>query len=108
YNVTVGLQLAANCRLWIEDIYTNRIAGDGKGQYGACSESLRDDSAYNQIEFPDQEYYVVTKVEASFRKEKKRGPFNGNVCLCISGTVDIFSFDTVDCGQLFTDQACTG
>ncbi|CAG8582124.1 8194_t:CDS:1, partial [Racocetra fulgida] len=80
------------------DINHNRIAGDEKGQYGDCTDRE------NEFYFPDQEYYVVAKVQSSFQKEKVRGPYNGNDCFCIGGTVDTFKFGNWNCSTLYDCQ----
>uniref|UniRef100_A0A1D1ZH06 Arginine biosynthesis bifunctional protein ArgJ n=1 Tax=Anthurium amnicola TaxID=1678845 RepID=A0A1D1ZH06_9ARAE len=95
YDVSVNLDLnSGSCRIWIEDVNHNRIAGDGKGDYHACDGTSSD---YEDIEFSDQEYYVVAKVELSFRKQKVRGSFNANTCFRIHGTIDFFHFEQTSC-----------
>ncbi|PKY35080.1 hypothetical protein RhiirB3_533048 [Rhizophagus irregularis] len=75
---------AGACRIWIEDSNHKRIAGDGKGDYHACDGTSGD---YKEIDFPDQEYYVVAKVHFTLRKQKVRGSFNGNTCFPIISSV---------------------
>jgi hypothetical protein len=84
-----------SCRIWIEDSNHNRIAGDGKGDYHDCSGSNVSD--YENIDFSDQEYYVVAKVKLSARKQKIRGSFNGNTCFRIHGNSIKFYFDQTSC-----------
>ena len=83
---------AGACRIWIEDANHNRIAGDGKGDYHAC-----DGNDEKDINFPDQEYYVVAKVHLSARKQKVRGSFNSNTCFRIHGNSATFYFDQTSC-----------
>ncbi|RGB37943.1 hypothetical protein C1646_665770 [Rhizophagus diaphanus] len=93
YSAIIDLDMNAGaCRIWIEDSNHNRIAGDGKGDYHAC-DGIGD---YKEIDFPDQEYYVVAKVQFTARKQKVRGPFNDNSCFRIHGNSD-FYFDQYDC-----------
>ncbi|CAG8773450.1 9057_t:CDS:2, partial [Rhizophagus irregularis] len=68
YSASVDLDMnAGSCRIWIEDHY--RIAGDGEGDYHACDGTSGDSK---DIDFPDQEYYVVAKVDFTARKQKAR------------------------------------
>ncbi|RGB32913.1 hypothetical protein C1646_669763 [Rhizophagus diaphanus] len=93
YSAGIDLNMYAGaCRIWIEDSNHNRIAGDGKGDYHAC-----DDDGYQEIDFPDQEYYVVAKVELTTRKQKVRGPFNEETCFRIHGNSAYFYFDQYNC-----------
>ncbi|RGB35926.1 hypothetical protein C1646_667396 [Rhizophagus diaphanus] len=93
YSVSVDLDMNAGaCRIWIEDSNHKRIAGDGKGDYHAC-----DGTGGDEIDFPDQEYYVVAKVELTARKQKVRGSFNGDTCFRIHGNSAKFYFDQYNC-----------
>ncbi|PKK59617.1 hypothetical protein RhiirC2_762523, partial [Rhizophagus irregularis] len=84
YSVGVYLDMNAGaCRIWIEDSNHKRIAGDGKGDYHHACDGTSGD--YKEIDFPDQEYYVVAKVHFTLRKQKVRGCFNGNTCFRIHG-----------------------
>ncbi|CAB4434775.1 unnamed protein product [Rhizophagus irregularis] len=93
YNASVSLDMDTGgaCRIWIEDSNHKRIAGDGKGNYHACDGS--DGKIILEIDFPDQEHYVVAKVQLSTRKQKVRGPFTSNSCHIISGNNFKFHFD---------------
>ncbi|RIB01810.1 hypothetical protein C2G38_2229634 [Gigaspora rosea] len=93
YEIDVSLDMKSNahCRIWIEDINHNRIAGDGKGDYHFC------DNGDEIIDIPDQEYWVVAKVRLSARKQKYRGTFNGNTCFRITGDEVKFHFDEISC-----------
>ncbi|PKK73145.1 hypothetical protein RhiirC2_709849 [Rhizophagus irregularis] len=79
-----------SCRVWIEDSNGNYLAGD-QGLHD-CSEG--EDTKFS---FPDQTYTVHAKVEASFEKQKVRGPFNGDTCFRIHGTVDDWKFTQRPC-----------
>ncbi|CAB4404024.1 unnamed protein product [Rhizophagus irregularis] len=95
YSVGVDLDMSAGaCRIWIENSKHKRIAGDGKGDYHACDGI---DGDYKEIDFPDQEYYVVAKVHFTLRKQKVRGSFNGNTCFRIHGNSGKFYFDQYNC-----------
>ncbi|GBC06710.1 hypothetical protein RclHR1_00700009 [Rhizophagus clarus] len=96
YQVSVKLDMAAGaCRIWIEDVNHCRIAGDGKGSYHACDGS--DNNQFEVIDFNDQEYFVVAKVNLSGRDEKVRGSFNGGTCFRIHGNSASFYFDQTTC-----------
>ncbi|PKC07895.1 hypothetical protein RhiirA5_358613 [Rhizophagus irregularis] len=96
YSVGVDLDMNAGaCRIWIEDSNNNRIAGDGKGDYHACDGTAG--SNFQEIDFSDQEYYVVAKVHFSAREQKVRGSFNENTCFRIHGNSAKFYFDQYDC-----------
>ncbi|CAB4404157.1 unnamed protein product [Rhizophagus irregularis] len=95
YSVGVYLDLYGGaCRIWIENLNSTRIAGDGKGDYHACDGS---DGNHELIDFPDQEYYVVAKLHFTTRKQKVRGPFNENTCFRIHGNYSKFHFDQFVC-----------
>ncbi|CAB4404033.1 unnamed protein product [Rhizophagus irregularis] len=96
YHASISLDMdSGGCRIWIEDSNHNRIAGDGKGDYYICDGS--DGVTSYDIQFPDQEYYVVAKVHFSTRKQKVRGPFNENTCYFITGNIFKFHFDQYKC-----------
>ncbi|CAB5348823.1 unnamed protein product [Rhizophagus irregularis] len=96
YSVGVYLDMNAGaCRIWIEDSNHKRIAGDGKGDYHHACDGTSGD--YKEIDFPDQEYYVVAKVHFTLRKQKVRGCFNGNTCFRIHGNSGKFYFDQYNC-----------
>lgn len=83
------------CRIWVEDSNGNRIAGD-KG-YHDCSCTVHGPHNHKIINIPDQSYTVYAKVETSFEKTKKRGPFNENTCFSIHGSVDHWEFEQIAC-----------
>ncbi|RGB21312.1 hypothetical protein C1646_778394 [Rhizophagus diaphanus] len=41
-------------------------------------------------------YWLNARVEGSFRKNKHRGPFNGDTCYIINGFVNNWHFDAWD------------
>ncbi|CAB4383694.1 uncharacterized protein OCT59_003513 [Rhizophagus irregularis] len=88
YTATISENLSAFCRVWIEDSNHFRIAGDGKGHYRGCG-SVN----FNHIDFNDQQYYIVVKVEGSTKEEKVRGPFDSNHSCSLYGEVDSWGFD---------------
>ncbi|CAB4377092.1 unnamed protein product [Rhizophagus irregularis] len=87
YKATIKQTLGVLCRFWVEDANHNRIAGDGKRHYHTC------DGADKVIEFGNQQYYIVAKVEASLQQEKVRGPFDGDHSCFFYGTIGNWSFD---------------
>ncbi|CAB4473964.1 uncharacterized protein OCT59_023484 [Rhizophagus irregularis] len=99
FTVITALELdLCRCRIWIEDSNGNRIAGDK--HYHDCSDHSSissDDDDYETINFPNQTYTVHAKVQASFEKQKVRGPFNEDTCYGIYGNVDDWTFDQTSC-----------
>ncbi|CAG8663633.1 25294_t:CDS:2, partial [Gigaspora margarita] len=83
-----------SCKIWVEDINGNRIAGDGSGHYHDCEHSIGKEQTLN---FSNQTYYIHAKVEGSARQPKIRGPFNDNACFHIHGTVNDWGFDETTC-----------
>ncbi|GBC37535.2 hypothetical protein GLOIN_2v1844525 [Rhizophagus irregularis DAOM 181602=DAOM 197198] len=96
YNSDTNLDLIlCSCRIWVEDSNGNRIAGDKN--YHDCSYNSYGSNYHETLNFSDQTYTVYAKVEASFEKTKKRGPYNGNTCFHIHGNVDHWEFDETSC-----------
>ncbi|RIB02929.1 hypothetical protein C2G38_2049686 [Gigaspora rosea] len=91
HNVYIDLNAPVQCRIWIEDSTTTRIAGDE--YYHDCSEYSHDES----IDFQNVTYWVHAKVSGSLRKEKVRGPYDGKTCFVIEGEVDNWYFSQSDC-----------
>jgi hypothetical protein len=86
YQAKILRNVSAFCRLWIEDVHHNRIAGGKK--YKSC-----DGDDYKHINFNDQTYYIVAKVLGSTEHQKIRGPFNANYSCSIIGDVDTWHLD---------------
>ncbi|RGB24789.1 hypothetical protein C1646_803622 [Rhizophagus diaphanus] len=86
YDVTISQKVDAFCRIWIEDVNNNRIGGDGS-YHGCGSGDTR------HIDFGNQQYYIYAKVDGSFEKQKRRGPFDGDHFCSIHGEVDSWGFD---------------
>ncbi|RGB23979.1 hypothetical protein C1646_773727 [Rhizophagus diaphanus] len=68
------------CKIWVTDNNGNYLTGDNS--YHKC------DSGSLTFETLSNDYWLNAAVEGSLRKDKHRGPFNGDTCYIINGFVD--------------------
>ena len=91
-NVKKDMIEDTRCRIWVEDKYQNRIAGDGKGDYHECS-SADLPHGPQTMTFQTDMYWIHVKVQGSFRDEKVRGPYWEDTCSRVYGDVDNWGID---------------
>lgn len=77
------------CKIWVTDNNGNYVIGN-KHYHPCDSGSLTFDTLSNDS------YWLIASVEGSSRQNKRRGPFNNDVCYIIYGFVDNWHFDTWD------------
>ncbi|RGB36482.1 hypothetical protein C1646_666912 [Rhizophagus diaphanus] len=89
--VTIKRELAdyTLCRLWVTDENLNYIAGNTNNK-----ECDSDDAVF-QLPSGTSKYFIFAHVPGSFEEDKKRGPYNGNSCLSIHGSLDVWKFNDI-------------
>ncbi|CAI2167479.1 1866_t:CDS:2 [Funneliformis geosporum] len=83
------------CRIWVTDSNLNYIAGNTKDHY------CRGDDFNFTLPAGTTTYFVFAHVVGSWEEDKKRGPYNGNACLNIHGSVDIWKFSDLELKYCF-------
>ncbi|CAB4423331.1 unnamed protein product [Rhizophagus irregularis] len=91
YHAEVVRNVIAECKIWITDNNGNYVAGNK--HYHRCDNNppnLDIDTLSNDS------YWLIASVEGSGRQNKRRGPFNNDVCYIIYGDAANWHFDTWD------------